>query len=256
MNLPPDYADGAYDELSFWAARFGAFLFDHLEIRRNIRGLDVACGAGFPLIELADVHGSSSYFIGLDIWPEALERARRKMKILGITNAEVREGDAAAMPFDDASFDLITSNLGINNFADVPAALRELYRVAKPGARIALTTNLTGHMAELYDAFRAVAPELRHAINAQEAHRGTKDSIVATIDDSGLRVTKAIESEFTIPFADGAALMRHRLVQFFKDGWRTVTDNEDVFRRIEEKLSESGRELRMRIPMLYVEAIR
>jgi SAM-dependent methyltransferase len=66
-----------YDETSFWSARFGALLFDHLEIRRAIRGLDAGCGTGFPLIELAHLHGASSHFTGIDISVDALERARK-----------------------------------------------------------------------------------------------------------------------------------------------------------------------------------
>jgi len=64
----PSRPASIYDETSFWSARFGALLFDHLEIRRGIRGLDVGCGTGFPLIELAHLHGPSSHFTGIDIW--------------------------------------------------------------------------------------------------------------------------------------------------------------------------------------------
>src|SRR6185503_615064 len=158
------------DELSFWSSHFGQLLFDNIELRRGIRGLDVACGAGFPLFELAFVHGPSSHFTGIDIWREALERARRKIRVYGLTNVEVREADAVAMPFEDETFDLITSNLGINNFDDPDAAIAECHRVAKRGGRIVVTTNLTGHMAEFYEHFRAaVPPELVPAVNAQEA---------------------------------------------------------------------------------------
>jgi ubiquinone/menaquinone biosynthesis C-methylase UbiE len=45
--MPSRLAD-IYDETSFWSARFGALLFDRLEIHRGIRGLDVGCGTGFP----------------------------------------------------------------------------------------------------------------------------------------------------------------------------------------------------------------
>ena len=76
--LDAEFVETIYDELSFWSSRFGALLFDHLELRRGIRGLDVACGAGFPLLELAHVHGESSHLTGVDIWKEALE------KVLGI----------------------------------------------------------------------------------------------------------------------------------------------------------------------------
>ncbi len=121
-----------YDETSFWSARFGGLLFDHLEIHRGIRGLDVGCGTGFPLLELAHVHGTSSHFIGIDIWPDALERARVKLELHGLTNVDLIEADVASMPFPNAHFDLVVSNIGINNFRDARAALRECRRVAKP----------------------------------------------------------------------------------------------------------------------------
>jgi len=254
--LHPDFADAVFDELSFWSSRFGALLIDNLELRRGIRGLDVACGAGFPLFELAFVHGPSSHFTGIDIWPEALRRARRKIEVYGLTNVEVREADAAALPFDDESFDLITSNLGINNVADVPAAIAECHRVARPGARIVLTTNLTGDMAEFYEVFRQTVPaELIPAVNAQEAHRGTRGSVEQLLADGGFELAKTVESEFFLKFADGTAMFRHHLVQFFLDGWRGVTDDPATWAALEEKLNAAS-PLRMRVPMLYVEGVR
>lgn len=250
----PDFAEGAYDELSFWSSRFGALLFDNLELRTNVRGLDVACGTGFPLIELAHAHGPSSHFTGLDLWAPALERARRKLAVFGLANVELREGDAQQMPFADDSFDLITSNLGINNFDDPAAAMRECYRVARSGARVAMTTNLTGHMAELYDLFRASVPaSLVEAVNAQEAHRGTRATIEQLLTGAGFALTNVVEGEFHLHFADGTAMLRHPLVGFFADGWRAVTDDAEVWRTIESKLNAGPKPLRFRIPMLYAE---
>jgi len=256
----PDYAEGAYDELSFWSSRFGALLFDRLELRPNITGLDVACGTGFPLFELAHAHGPSSHFTGIDIWPEALVRARRKLAVYGLHNVTLQEGDAAAMPFPDASFDLITSNLGINNFADPSAALRECHRVARKDARIALTTNLTGHMAAFYELFRETLRELGRtnlipALDAQEAHRGTRDTIEQLLLDAGFRITQVVDGEFFLSFADGTAMLRHPLVGFFLEGWRTVTEDAEVWSAIETRLNAAS-PLRMRIPMLYAEGVR
>lgn len=256
----PDYAEDAYDELSFWSSRFGALLLEHLELRPNVTGLDVACGTGFPLFELAHAHGPTSHFTGLDVWPEAIKRAQRKLAVYGLTNVALHEGDAQAMPFPHASFDLITSNLGINNFADPPAAMRECYRVARSGARIALTTNLSGHMAAFYEIFRATLRELGRtnlvpALDAQEAHRGTRDTIEQLLLDAGFRITQLVDGEFFLSFADGTAMLRHPLVGFFMEGWRTVTDDAEVWRVIEAKLNAAS-PLRMRVPMLYAEGVR
>ncbi len=252
----PDFAGGAYDELSFWSSRFGALLFDNLELKPDIRGLDVACGTGFPLFELAHAHGPGSHFTGADIWLDALIRARRKQNVFGDTNVEVVHCDGAALPFKDHSFDLIVSNLGINNFDDPPLVARECHRVAKKGARFAVTTNLTGHMAAFYDVFRAsVRRELVGAVDEQEAHRGTRTSIEQVLTGSGWEISRIVESEFELSFANGTALLRHPLVGFFRDGWLRVTDDEKVWASIEEKLNAGG-PLRMRVPMLYAEGVR
>jgi len=255
-KLHPDFAEAVYDELSFWSSRFGALLFDHLELRRGIRALDVACGAGFPLFELAHVHGPSSRFTGLDLWREALNRARRKIAVYGLTNVDLVEADASAMPFADESFDLITSNLGINNFVDPPRVIAECHRIARRGARIVVTTNLTGHMAEFYEIFRqTIPPHLIPALDAQEAHRGTRAGVEQLLTDAGFKLTRVVEDEFFLRFADGTAMFRHHLVQFFLDGWRGVTDDPAIYAALEEKLNAAS-PLRMRVPMLYAEAVR
>jgi SAM-dependent methyltransferase len=235
-------------------------LLDNLELRPKVRGLDVGCASGFPLFELAHVHGPSSHFTGLDLWADALERARGKIEIYGDLNVEVREGDATAMPFDDASFDLITANLLINNLDDPAAFLRECHRVARPGARIVLTTNLAGHMADFYQLFRETLhangrEDLIPALHQQEAHRGTRSSVEALIVGADLEVTKVVEDAFDLRWANGSAMFRHPLVQFFLDGWRGVIDDAAIYADLEQRLNARG-EVRQRIPMLYVEAIR
>ena len=75
----PDIAS-IVDEVSLWSARFGLFLLSHLPLRPNLNILDLACGTGFPLFELAHMYGASCRVVGVDNWKEAVERARSKQQ--------------------------------------------------------------------------------------------------------------------------------------------------------------------------------
>ena len=118
----------AYDELPLWSAPFGLMLLDRIPMKPELSVLDVGCGTGFPLLELAGRLGPSSRLVGIDTWSAALERARAKATSYGLENVRIVEGDAARMAFDDGSFDLVTSNLGINNFEDPDAVLRQCFQ--------------------------------------------------------------------------------------------------------------------------------
>jgi ubiquinone/menaquinone biosynthesis C-methylase UbiE len=255
-----------YDETSFWSARFGVLLFDHLEIRRGIRGLDVGCGTGFPLIELAHAHGTSSHFTGIDIWADALERARVKLELHGLTNVDIIEADAATMPFPNAHFDLVVSNIGINNFRDARAALRECRRVAKTDARLVLTTNAQGHFAALYALLDAILNRsglepARDALRREEKHRYTKHAITDLLLANRFTVSRCFEQNYQIRFADGSTMLRHSLVKWFLDGWRKAVgahNEREVFNTLEAQLNGTAERdgcVEMTIPMLYLEGI-
>jgi arsenite methyltransferase len=255
-----------YDETSFWSARFGALLFDHLEIHRGIRGLDVGCGTGFPLIELAHVHGPSSQFTGIDIWVDALERARVKLELHGLTNVDIVETDVASMPFPNAQFDLVVSNIGINNFADARAALQECRRVAKTGARLVLTTNVQGHFEAVYALLDAILKEsgleqARDALRREQQHRHSKHAITNLLVECGFTVSRCFEQSFRMRFADGSAMLRHSLVKWFLDGWRQAVGagNEgEVFAALEARLNAAAERdgcVQMTVPMLYLEGV-
>src|SRR5687768_4072562 len=110
---------------------------ENIAFRKGINILDLACGSGFPLFELAHTVGSSCRLTGIDIWKQALARAKWKQQTYALTNVMLVEADGANMPFADAEFDLIVSNLGINNFSDPQAVVNECARVLKPGGAIA-----------------------------------------------------------------------------------------------------------------------
>ncbi len=255
-----------FDELTVWSSRFGLLLLDHLEIRPAVRGLDLGCGTGFPLIELAMLHGPSSHFTGVDMWQGAIAVAQKKIELHRLTNVDVRLADAVSLPFPDETFDLVTSNLGVNNFADPSGALREAFRVSRPGGRMVLTTNPIGTLPEVYEVMREVlaqgAPESISDLDEQERHRGTIESAQDLLTQAGFRVTRTIPAGFKMTFADGTALLNHGLCAFFVEGWRGVLPSkkeEQVFDAVEENLNERASAagcLGTSIEMVYLEAER
>ncbi len=256
----------AYDELPLWCAMAGLFLLEHLPLPRGATVLDVGCGTGFPLLELAQRLGAGATVHGLDPWAQALRRARFKAGVIGVANATLTRGDGGAMPFPDGRFDLIVSNLGINNFADPDAVFAECGRVLKRGGRLALTSNVEGHMAELYAVFETLLTDLGHpealaALRRHVAHRGSVASIAERLGRAGFRVARAVQRDFPMRFADGSALLRHYFIRLgFLDGWRSVVtpDTEgEIFGALEAGLNRLARErgeLTLTVPIAYIEA--
>src|SRR5207248_9820762 len=98
--------------------------------------LDVGCGTGVVAITAARV---GARVRGVDLTPELLERARENAAIANV-EIDFREGDAEALSFDDATFDVVLSQFG-HMFAPRPdVAIREMLRVFKSGGTIAFAT--------------------------------------------------------------------------------------------------------------------
>jgi SAM-dependent methyltransferase len=123
-----------------------AKLVKFAEVKAGERVLDVACGTGVVAITAA-LRGAK--VAGLDLTPALVERARKNAAIAGV-DVEFIEGDAEALPYPDASFDVVLSQYG-HMFAPRPAVVvREMLRVLRKGGRIAFSTwppeHFTGQM--------------------------------------------------------------------------------------------------------------
>jgi ubiquinone/menaquinone biosynthesis C-methylase UbiE len=94
--------------------------------------LEVAPGPGYLAIELARI--SNCTVVGLDISHSFVEMATQNAQTAGVA-ASFRQGDAAAMPFDDDAFHFIVCRAAFKNFARPVPALNEMYRVLKPGGK-------------------------------------------------------------------------------------------------------------------------
>jgi demethylmenaquinone methyltransferase/2-methoxy-6-polyprenyl-1,4-benzoquinol methylase len=104
------------------------------------RVLDVACGTGDLAEAFAD--GGAGSVTGLDFTAEMLElaehKAARKRRRPGTCRPAYVQGDAMALPFPDASFNVVSIAFGIRNVSDPKAALRECSRVLHSGGRLVM----------------------------------------------------------------------------------------------------------------------
>jgi SAM-dependent methyltransferase len=148
------------------AQRFAAVhddLVDRLEPRRGDRWLDLATGTGEVAIRAAR---RGAYVTGLDIAPHLLSQARSKS-----SDVEWVEGDAQALAFEDASFDVVSSTFGIMFAPDHGASAAEIARVCRHGGRLGLCNWRPNEgLHALYAKFAPEEPEQPPETWGREEH--------------------------------------------------------------------------------------
>lgn len=105
----------------------------YLELYENERVLDIGSGPGLLAYDMAVAVGSGGRVCGVDISADMLEMARRRCS--DMSWAVFDQAEATELPFADSQFDAAASTQVYEYVPDVPLALRELFRVLRPGGR-------------------------------------------------------------------------------------------------------------------------
>ena len=141
-----------------------------IAIPNNAMILDVGCGGGYTLRKLAAI-AAEGKFVGLD-YSAASVAVSRQTNAQGIESGrmEIKQGSVAALPFPDCSFNVVTAVETHYYWPDLPANVREVYRVIKPGGTFLLIaeTYRGGPFRLLYGI---VMPLLRAAFLSDQEHR-------------------------------------------------------------------------------------
>jgi SAM-dependent methyltransferase len=150
--------------------------------------LDVGCGTGVVAREAAGRMGGQGRVVGLDLNQGMLAVARRLRPDIGW-----RQGDAAALPFQDSSFDVVLCQAALMFFPDRAAALQEMARVVAPGGTVAVQV---WDRLEAQDGFLPL-----YAVLAEHGGRaatelagsywvlGDLDLVSSLFEAAGLRIT-------------------------------------------------------------------
>jgi ubiquinone/menaquinone biosynthesis C-methylase UbiE len=119
--------------------RLRAMVADDLKLHPGDRVLDVGCGPGRLAMAFAERVAPQGSVEGVDASPEMINRASSQARKRGVP-ANFRVGYAQQLPFEDATFDAVACTLALHHVAqdDQLTAVEEMYRVLKPGGRLAI----------------------------------------------------------------------------------------------------------------------
>jgi SAM-dependent methyltransferase len=116
---------------------------DAADVRPGERVVDVGCGSGTTVLELAALTGPAGHVLGIDISQPAVAEATRRIAAARVRNAEVRVADASSEPFA-REFHLMFSRFGVMFFGDPATTFVNLRKALKPEGRLALAVWRTG----------------------------------------------------------------------------------------------------------------
>jgi ubiquinone/menaquinone biosynthesis C-methylase UbiE len=112
-----------------------------LALKNTSRVLEVGAGSGFYSVTVARAL-SAGHLELLDLQPEMLEKARRKLEAAGVFNVGYTPADAGILPFATDSFDVIFLVAVFGEIAEQESFLREARRVLKPGGILSISEHL------------------------------------------------------------------------------------------------------------------
>ena len=140
--------------------------------------VDLGCGGGLDVLLAAPRVGPRGRAIGIDMTPAMIDRARRNAAKQGATNVEFHLANIDQLPLSNASVDCVVSNCVINLAPDKRAVFREMFRILKPGGRIAVSDIALKKLlpAELARSVAAYVGCIAGAITVADYRCGLEDA--------------------------------------------------------------------------------
>jgi ubiquinone/menaquinone biosynthesis C-methylase UbiE len=199
-NTASDFYDAP--ALGFWD-RYCRGTVENLSLPAGARVLDVACGTGASAIPAAMAVGPSGSVVGVDLAERMLDVARTKAAARGLRNVEFRHADMTSLGYPDRSFDAVVCVFGIFFVPEMEAQTAELWRMVRPGGKLAITTWGPGFLAPTYsvwkDEVRRRRPDLDSAFNPWDRIT-SPEAVRKLFQDAGIPDVRVRSEEGREPF--------------------------------------------------------
>jgi ubiquinone/menaquinone biosynthesis C-methylase UbiE/mannose-6-phosphate isomerase-like protein (cupin superfamily) len=173
---------------TFWS-RFGRATVDRLNLRPGDQVLDACCGTGASAIPAAEAVGPTGRVLAIDLAGQLLERGRARAAALGLDNVEFREGDFLDPALPEWGFDVVVCVFGIFFVPEMEKGVAALWRLVKPGGRLAITTwgprLFEPANTAFWNSIKDVRPELHKGFNPWDRIT-TPASLVALLREGGV----------------------------------------------------------------------
>lgn len=185
-NAASDHFDDA--ALSFWD-RFGERTVERLGFQPGENVLDVCCGSGASALAAAARVGPTGRVIAVDLADRLLDLCRAKAARRGLRNVEIRWGDMEHLDFAHGSFDTVVCVFGLFFADNMNRVTSSLWRLVRPGGRIAITTwgprMFEPASGAFWEAVQAVRPDLHRGYHPWDRIAETED-LSRVLRDAGV----------------------------------------------------------------------
>ena len=238
-----------YDDeiLPVWAERFGRMLLRDLSIGPKAQILDVACGTGYPAVELIRRMGPDARLIAIDPISSLLDVARKKVEAMKARGVFFRTENAEPkLSFADDVYDLVVCNLGLIDMEKPGRAVSDFARVTKPGGQVRCTLPLAGTFQEFYDIYREVLTkhdkhETLDLLNRHVDRYTTVDEANEWLAAAPLIDARVEVEEFTLLFRSSREFFFAPVIEYGPlPAWKRVAGRgqqmQDVFWYIKEAI--------------------
>ncbi|MCF6278050.1 MAG: methyltransferase domain-containing protein [Anaerolineales bacterium] len=211
------------------------WMLELLQPKADDRILDVACGAGKQCLLYHEYTDGKARITGGDVNDELLAKARSENERLGNPISLIPLDFDKRFPFDDNQFDLESCCFAIYYATDIPATIREMHRVLKPGGRLFTSGPMPENKQLFYDIIREATGQVIPPMPGSSRYKsGILDAMKATFAKVDVHV---FENPLTFPTVDPFIAYTRASLAEDRKLWGNLFNGAEEFEEVMAKIT-------------------